>query len=361
VPPATSAIESTTPSVAAKAHTANRAQQKYRLENFIGVKNSALPMLVSRQFVDELSNPLYHKLSFFGAKGNGKTHLLKGIQSALHTQFETISVRYLTAESFTNGYVHAIQSKQYNAFQKKYNGLDVLILDDIQFLAGKTKTQEGLLSTVKHLESEGHSLVFASDRHPNDIPGLCPNLREFITSGMVVEVPAPCYEGRMAILKSLCCKSFHECPDTVLTFLAEHFSASVRELEGALLKVMAYASLRKRPASIELARQILQPHLVRSTAKKNDLQQMINDVAAIFSADPADITSRKQDRSTVRSRQLAMYVIRRITDKSYQEIGTIFGGKKYSAVMYAEKVAQKTIDNDPHVARHINAILKRYT
>ncbi|GEM_PF-5008371 len=340
--------------------TQANVKQKYRLESFIGIQDNALPLLVARQFVDEIKNSLYHKLSFFGAKGNGKTHLLKGIEIALCTNGCNLSTKYSTAEAFTNSYVHAIQSKQYNEFQKTYNNLDVLILDDIQFLAGKTKTQEGLLSTIKHLESEGKHIVLASDRHPNNIPGLCPNLREFISAGMMIEVPPPCHTSRMAILKSLCCKASAQCPNNVLEFLAKHFTSSVRELEGALLKVMAYSSLCKQPASVELSRKILQPHLMHSQKNKDNVESIINDVAAIFTADPKDLISRKQDRSTVRARQIAMYTVRKLSQKSYQEIGNIFGGKKYSAVMYAEKIAQKIIDNDPNVARHVDAIIKRY-
>ncbi|MDP6381281.1 MAG: chromosomal replication initiator protein DnaA, partial [Phycisphaerae bacterium] len=328
------------------------AYRVFSLDNFVvgecnRVAHAAAKMAVMRPGVE--FNPLF----IHGASGLGKTHLLQGILNGLKARHPKLRHLYLSAESFTNQFIMAMKTGSLDGFRHRHRNLDVLIIDDIHFLGGKTATQDEFLYTFNAFDTGGKLVILASDAHPREIGRMQQQLISRWVSGMVTRVLPPGRETREAIFRQKAKLMGWKVPKPVLEFLAERVSGSVRELEGALTKLLAYAALDRKQVSLSLAEEVLadlrplQPLSVRV----QDIEQL---VCKFFGLSVSDIHSRRKGRHITLARHITMYLARKLTSMSFPEIGRMLGGKNHATVIAAcKKIEGMAKTNQP--LRWVNA------
>ena len=281
-------------------------------------------------------NPLF----IHGACGLGKTHLLQGILHAVRQRHAGRQVLYLTAEEFTNRYILAVKTHSLDGFRHRFRNMDLLVIDDIHFLANKQATQEEFLHTFNAFDMANRQVVMASDCHPKMLQSIQENLISRFVAGMVARLSAPDRKTRAAILRRKAEQLGAAAPEDVLEFIAQHVAGSVRDLEGALIRVVAYAALDKRPISLALTREALAEH-ADAARRVLDVQSIVEAVARFFGLPENEILGSKRTRAVTLPRQLAMFLARRLTPLSFPEIGRLMGGKNHTTVMAACKHVQK--------------------
>ncbi len=291
-------------------------------------------------------NPLF----VHGLCGVGKTHLLQGVcmaVSRLHRHGRSISWRYVTAEQFTNEYISAVRSKKYGEFRGRYRGLDLLAIDDVHFLSAKKATQDEFLHTFDSIDTAGKQIVMASDAHPRLVGDLNEQLVSRFVAGMVVKIGAPGQATRLEILRRRARKMKLRLSTGVLEYIAMHIRGSVRELEGALIKLAAMSALHPGPVELQLVTEALADHLARtdSVITLGDIEAV---VAAYFGITPADIHSTRRTRTVSVARMIAMFLARRHTRMSFPEIGR-FMGKNHSSVVLAVQRMESLLATDGEV------------
>ncbi len=283
-------------------------------------------------------NPLY----LYGDSGLGKTHLLHAIANRL--KGGPLRVVYMTTEQFVNELINCIRRKQMDAFRQTFRGVDVLLLDDIQFIAGKERTQEEFFHTFNTLQSTGRQVVFTSDARPADIPGLEERLRSRFLQGLIADIQPPDLETRCAILREKSRAMGRELPEDVVMFISRKVQNNVRELEGCLNRTIAYAQLKNSKISVDVVRMALFELLPDDRATNS--ADIIRFVAQHYGIRVADLKGRSNRRSITLPRQVSMYLIRNILELSFPEIGKIFS-KHHSTVMYAVDNVQKMRQSNP--------------
>ncbi len=285
-------------------------------------------------------NPLY----LYGGSGLGKTHLLHAIANRLANLKPTLKVTYMTTEQFVNELINCIRRKQMDAFRQTFREVDLLLLDDIQFIAGKEQTQEEFFHTFNTLQSTGRQVVFTSDARPADISGVEERLRSRFLQGLIADIQPPDLETRCAILREKARAIGRELPEDVVLFISRRAQNNVRELEGCLNRTIAYAQLKNSKISVDVVRMALFELLPdeRSTTPSD----IIRFVAQHYGVRVADIKGRSNRRSIALPRQVAMYLIRQLLELSFPEIGRIFS-KHHSTVMYAVDSVQKMRQSNP--------------
>jgi chromosomal replication initiator protein len=277
----------------------------------------------------------YNPLFLIGAAGLGKTHLLQAIRNYVTENFPRLHVRYVSTETFMNEFVEAIRNNTTGAFKRHYRQCDVLLIDDIQFLEGKESLQEEFFHTFNSLHDASKQLVLTSDRPPGSIQTLENRLRSRFLSGLIADIQPPELETRIAILRS---KSEHErtiVPDDVLDFIATSITNNIRELEGALIRVTAYASLTRQPLTRELAEGVLADVIAGRQPRRITAQQILKATSDTFGFSTDEICGPSRRRPLVNARQISMYVFREITDFSYPAIAREFGGRDHTTVIHA--------------------------
>jgi chromosomal replication initiator protein len=285
----------------------------------------------------------YNPLFIYGPAGLGKTHLLHAIGHHVRTVFRNKRVRYVSTESFMNEFVDAIRAKAMPTFKRRYRELDVLLIDDIQFLERTQELQEEFFHTFNQLHSEGGQIVISSDRAPKAIASLEDRLRTRFEWGLITDVQPPEFETRLAILRKKA-ESEHlgGIPPEVLAFIATNISDNIRELEGALIRVAAYSSLNRSPLSEEIAQKVLADLLPPTTPRVITPELILDETAKMFGWTVEDICGKSRRRPLVTARQTGMYVMRELTDLSYPRIAEAFGGRDHTTVMYAvDKIKQQ--------------------
>jgi chromosomal replication initiator protein len=285
----------------------------------------------------------YNPLFIYGPAGLGKTHLLHAIGHHVRTVFRNKRVRYVSTESFMNEFVDAIRAKEMPSFKRRYRDLDVLLIDDIQFLERTQELQEEFFHTFNQLHSEGGQIVISSDRAPKSIASLEDRLRTRFEWGLITDVQPPEFETRLAILRKKA-ESEHlgGIPPEVLAFIATNISDNIRELEGALIRVAAYSSLNRAELSEEIAQKVLADLLPPTTPRVITPQLILDETAKMFGWTIEDICGKSRRRPLVTARQTGMYVMRELTDLSYPRIAEAFGGRDHTTVMYAvDKIKQQ--------------------
>lgn len=294
--------------------------------------------------VAERPGKAYNPLYLYGGSGLGKTHLLHAIANRLKASSSRLKVVYMTTEQFVNELINCIRRKQMDAFRQTFRAVDLLLLDDIQFIAGKERTQEEFFHTFNTLQSSGRQVVFTSDARPADIPGLEERLRSRFLQGLIADIQPPDLETRCAILREKARAIGHELPEDVVLFISRRVQNNVRELEGCLNRTIAYAHLKSSKISVDVVRLALFEILPdeRSTSPSD----IIRFVAQHYGIRVADLKGRSNRRSIALPRQVAMYLIRRILELSFPEIGKIFS-KHHSTVMYAVDNIQKMRQSNP--------------
>jgi len=277
----------------------------------------------------------YNPLFIHGDSGLGKTHLLRGIAHYVASHYPTYRVRYVSTETFLNEFVEAIRTNALPEFKRRYRDVDVLLIDDIQFMEGKDGLQEEFFHTFNELHQNNKQIVLSSDRTPDAMPTLEDRLRSRFKWGLITDIQRPDLETRLAILSKKAQSKTIDIPDDVLLFIAENITDSIRELEGALIKVTAYANLTQQPLTVDLASLVLGDLITNNAKKPVTAGRIIELTAEMFGFEIDQITGGSRRRPLVDARQVAMYVTRNMTDLSFPDIGKEFGGRDHTTVMHA--------------------------
>ena len=342
------ADEGTSPSVSSPAESANRLNPKYSFEQFVIGPANRFAHAASLA-VAELPAQAYNPLFLYGPPGVGKTHLLHAVGNYVQRYGSGLRVRYATIEEFTSEFVEAVRGRRTTGFKESFRRADVVLIDDVQFLAGRAKTREEFFHMFNGLLDTGRQLVMTSDRTPEELPDLEARLIERFRSGLVVELETPGAGARRAILATRARLDGLQVPEDVLDEIAAHVTSSVRALEGALIRVVAYASLKDEPATPELVRHVLR-RLGRSAASDgNSLAEIIDAAAVEFGVEREALLARDRRPAVSAARQVAMYVARELTQHSLPEIGRGMGGRNHSTVLHAVKRIDEAIGTDPAV------------
>jgi chromosomal replication initiator protein len=287
----------------------------------------------------------YNPLFLHGSVGLGKTHLLQSLCHALLDRNPTTRILYLSCETFVNHFISALENGDLAKFRTKYRNVDLLVVDDIHLLANKERTQEEFFHTFNSLYNAGKQIVLSSDSPPLDIPTLQERLVSRFKWGLVTEIEEPCYETRVAILKRKSRERGRELSDEVARFLAEKIDTNVRELEGAVTKILCYAGLSGQEINLQLVRQILR-ELFSSRSHQASIEDILGVVTERFGVKLADLQSRKRTKAVAYPRQVGMYLARKITNLSLEEIGGYFGGRDHSTVLYGiEKITALCLED----------------
>ena len=317
---------------------------KGMLENFVVGESNRLAFAAASHVVATPSNQ-YNPLFVHGGCGLGKTHLLQGICNGLKERHANLRWRYVTGEEFTNDYVYSIKARETDAFHSRYRNLDALIIDDVHFLANKRATQEEFLHTFKAIDAAGKQIVLASDAHPKMIGHFSDSLVSRFLAGMVVRIESPDLDVRANVLRQRAKRMKVNVSDAVIMHIAENFRANIRELDGALLKVVAQAQVTGQPMTLSLAERAIRD-LVRQTAPVVMLSDIESVVAIFFGLAPADLHTSRKSRTIALARGIAMYLARKHTDMSFPEIGRFMGNKNHSTVILACRRISKLLQDN---------------
>jgi chromosomal replication initiator protein len=307
--------------------------------------------------VAERPGRAYNPLFIFAGSGLGKTHLLHAVGHAVQEERPGSRVRYVSAERFMNEMIYAIQHAQTMAFRNKYRSVDVLLIDDIQFLAGKESTQEEFFYTFNALRDAHKQIVVTADKPPKDIPMLEERLTSRFNQGLVTDIKQPDLETRLAILRKRCEEDGGAAlPDDVLLLLADRIRNNIRDLEGCLVRVLALDSLVQQKVTVELVEEVLQ-HYVNPEPDRLTPEKIFGVVADAFGVRADALCGRRRTQSVALPRQVAMYLLRQFTDLSLSEVGTLLGGRDHTTVIYAcERVGEK-VASDPVFGDKLNALI----
>jgi chromosomal replication initiator protein len=302
----------------------------------------------------------YNPLFIYGDSGLGKTHLLHAVGHHLCQLFPVKRVRYVTTEAFMNEFVEAIRTNSRHEFKRRYREVDLLLVDDVQFLQNHERLQEEFFHTFDSLHGSGSQLVLSSDRPPKAMATLEDRLRTRFEWGLQTDIQPPEYETRLAILRHKArAQGFHDVPDEVLSFIATHITDNVRELEGALIRVAAFASLTRIPATEELAREVLAEDLRTKCSRVITPQVILDETAKMFGWTIEELCGRSRRRPLVTARQIGMYVFRELTDYSYPQIAREFGGRDHTTVMHAvEKITDQMAERR-HIYEQVSELINR--
>lgn len=328
---------------------------KYTFDTFVvGASNQFAH--ASAYAVSENPAKQYNPLFLYSTPGLGKTHLLHAIANHILGKNPNFRVLYISAERFMNELIESIQHNKMSSFRSKYrDSYDVILIDDIQFIAGKAKTEEEFFHTFNALHSSKRQIVMTSDRPPKEIEGLEERLRTRFEWGLIADITPPEIETRIAILKAKAERDDIYLPDDVATFIATYVKSNVRELEGVLINLQAHASLTGSELSLDLAKQRLR-FVVPDQSSNFTIESILSAVAKFYKLKGSDFKSNSKLRSIARPRQIAMYLIRKYTTLGFKEIGNYFGGRDHTTIMHACKEIEKKIESDSEIKESVEAI-----
>ncbi len=343
-----------------RAHLLDEAglNPRYTFETFVKGASNQFALAAALR-VAETPARSYNPLFIYGSAGLGKTHLLHAIGHYVHSNYQHHEVRYVSTETFMNEYVDAIRQNTTNSLRRRYRDIDVLLIDDIQFIAGKEGLQEEFFHTFNSLHGANKQVVISSDRMPDAIPTLEERLRGRFKWGLITDIQPPDLETRLAILRNKSERDRVLVPDETLEFIATNIATNIRELEGALIRVTAYASLNQVPITTDLAESQLADLLNDSKPKARTDEELLADIAAILKFPVEDLKGRSRQRPLVTARQIAMYVFRELTDLSYPAIARLFGGRDHTTVIHANEKIQRLMSERKQIYDQVTDLLQQ--
>ncbi len=298
----------------------------------------------------------YNPLFIYGGVGLGKTHLMQAIGHYIRDHYANMKVYYTSSEKFTNQLIMAIQNKETSKFRKKYRSVDVLLIDDIHFIAGKESTEEEFFHTFNELHDSHRQIVISGDRPPSEIPTVEKRLVSRFNWGLVVEIQPPDFETRVAILRKKALSKGFLIDDSVFYYIAEGITSNIRDLEGALIKIIAFSSLNNVPLDLSLAKEVLKDTIKKEKTNLITIDQIKKEVVNYFKLKPSDMVQKKRIKSITIPRQIAMYLCRELTNCSLPEIGENFGGRDHTTVLHAYEKIKEKIKKEPHFRELIEEI-----
>lgn len=330
---------------------------KYTFENFVVGSFNELAQAAAWS-VAKNPGQVYNPLFIYGGVGLGKTHLLQAIGNEVIKNFSQKKVNYIPSEKFTSEVVAAIKNKEMEHFKLRYQAIDVLIIDDIQFLAGKEKTQEEFFHIFNSLYEKNKQIVLSSDRPPKAIPALTERLRSRFEGGMIADIGYPDLETRIAILKMKAAEKHVEFSDEIYNYIASHIQRNIRELEGALNRLVAHQRLNKQTPDLETTKFLLK-NLLTSPSKVVNVKKIIQAVAEFYDLKEKDLLSSSRKKEIVKPRQVAMFLLREETKSSFPFIGRKFGGKDHTTAIHAYQKISEEIKKSETLFEEINLIRQR--
>ena len=314
----------------------SRLNPKYLFETFV-IGSSNRFAHAAAVAVAEAPAKAYNPLFIYGESGLGKTHLLHAIGHYVRSLYSGARVRYVSSEEFTNDFINSIRDGKADGFRRRYRDIDVLLVDDIQFLENKEQTQEEFFHTFNTLHNANKQIVISSDRPPKQLITLADRLRNRFEWGLITDVQPPELETRIAILRKKAAQEGLNAPPEVLEYIASKISTNIRELEGALIRVTAFASLNRQPVDLNLAEIVLKDLIPDSEGSEITAATIMAATAAYFGLSMEDLCGSSRSRVLVTARQIAMYLCRELTDLSLPKIGQQFGGRDHTTVMHADR------------------------
>jgi chromosomal replication initiator protein len=331
---------------------------RYMFETFVKGASNQFALAAALR-VAETPARSYNPLFIYGSAGLGKTHLLHAIGHYVHHNYQHHVVRYVSTETFMNEYVDAIRSNSMAGLRRKFREIDVLLIDDVQFLEGKEGLQEEFFHTFNSLHGANKQIVISSDRMPDAIQTLEERLRGRFKWGLITDIQPPDVETRLAILRNKAEREKVQVPAETLEFIASKVSTNIRELEGALIRVTAYASLSGAPITTELAQQQLADLLTQSQPKTRTDQEMLTEIAGYLGFEVEALKGKSRQRPLVTGRQIAMYVFREQTDLSYPSIARLFGGRDHTTVIHAVEKIQRQMGERKAIYEQVTDVIQR--
>ena len=308
--------------------------------------------------VAEAPAEAYNPLFIYGGVGLGKTHLMHAIGHHVLSNKPNAKVIYTSSEKFTNEFIKSIRDNETEAFREKYRKIDVLLIDDIQFIQNKEQTQEEFFHTFNELHQNNKKIVISSDRPPKDIAKLEDRLRSRFEWGLIVDITPPDYETRMAILQKKIEEENLDIPPEALNYIANQIQSNIRELEGALTRLLAYSKLQGKPITTELTAEALKDIIQSPKSKKITIQDIQKVVGQYYSVRIEDFSAKKRTKSIAYPRQIAMYLSRELTDFSLPKIGEEFGGRDHTTVIHAHEKIANDIKSDPTFKQEVENLEK---
>lgn len=331
---------------------------RYRFETFVQGPSNQLAYAASLSIAESPSGS-FNPLFIYGGAGLGKTHLIQAIGHQLRERWPAMKVVYMSADTFVNELISSIRYDKMAHFRERYRSIDALLIDDIQFIAGKERTQEEFFHTFNALYENQKQIVFTSDAPPRDIPTLEERLRSRFEWGLTADIQPPDLETKIAILRKKAEEKRISLPNEVAMFIAERVRSNIRELEGHLNRVTAYASLSGHTINLDLTKEALRDLLAKEN-KPISSQEILRVVASHYGIKVAEMKSKSNARPFAYPRQIAMYLCKTLTDLSYPEIGKIFNNKHHSTVIYSVEKIEKLREEDPAVSNTLDNLSKHF-
>jgi len=335
-----------------------RLNPKYTFETFVIGSSNRFPHAAAVA-VAEAPGKSYNPLLIYGDSGLGKTHLLHAIGHYVRSLYAGAAVRYVSSEEFTNEFINAIRDDRQDRFKRRYRDVDVLLIDDIQFLEGKTQTQEEFFHTFNTLHNANKQIVLTSDRAPKRLEALEDRLRNRFEWGLITDVQPPDLETRIAILRKKAAMDRLSAPADVLEFIASKIQTNIRELEGALIRVTAFANLNRQEVDLTLAEIVLKDLIPEGGEPEITAALIIAQTAAYFGISIEDLTGPSRGRHLVMARQIAMYLCRELTPLSLPKIGAQFGNRDHTTVMYADRKINQLLAERRAVFNQVSELTNR--
>ena len=330
--------------------------ESYTFDNFIMGSCNRFAHAASMAVAD---NPriIYNPLVIYGPSGVGKTHLMLAVKNRIKEKFPEKRVEYVRCEDFTNQLINAIQTGTSDNFRNTYRNLDVLLIDDIQFIAGKEQTQEEFFNTFNALHQDNKQLVFTMDRPPKDVKTLDDRIRNRLEMGLFADITPPDYETRVGIIKKKAESLGIYIEENLVHYIAEHIKMNIRQLEGVVKKLQAFIQIQNHTPTVAVVQNIIREIVNDTKPEPIKIEQIISEVARTYDVSEKDIISKRKTAELAKARQIAMYIARETTELSYKPIGEAFG-KDHTTVLYAVKKVENFLKDNPHEKEIIDDIIK---